>query len=166
MSNTSIDTINLVALANYQHEETILRFTDAFALSEEEAEDVFHEMKKLLALMVRYPEEYVFTHEPLWVLDEMWHTFLMYTADYADFCQRYFGRMVHHAPIDRTQKLQVRQALEDENEAVVADVSAAVRRLYELIYEYLGKDTLVKWIHGYGNKYTLAYMNEVRKPIV
>ncbi|MGJ6966078.1 glycine-rich domain-containing protein [Streptosporangium sp. G11] len=29
-----------------------------------------------------------------------WHTFLMYTREYAEFCQRVAGRFIHHAPDD------------------------------------------------------------------
>lgn len=33
-------------------------------------------------------------------VDIGWHAFLMYTREYADFCQRIAGRMIHHAPSD------------------------------------------------------------------
>lgn len=33
-------------------------------------------------------------------VDIGWHMFLMYTREYADFCQRIAGRMIHHAPSD------------------------------------------------------------------
>jgi hypothetical protein len=31
-------------------------------------------------------------------VDEAWHQFILYTAEYLTFCQRYFGRYVHHRP--------------------------------------------------------------------
>jgi hypothetical protein len=31
-------------------------------------------------------------------VDEAWHQFILYTAEYVAFCQRYFGRYVHHRP--------------------------------------------------------------------
>lgn len=31
-------------------------------------------------------------------VDEAWHQFVLFTAQYVDFCQRHFGRYVHHAP--------------------------------------------------------------------
>ncbi|WP_436761135.1 glycine-rich domain-containing protein [Streptosporangium sp. V21-05] len=33
-------------------------------------------------------------------VDIGWHTFLMYTREYAEFCQRVAGRFIHHAPDD------------------------------------------------------------------
>jgi len=31
-------------------------------------------------------------------IDEAWHQFVLYTREYAGFCQRYFGRYRHHMP--------------------------------------------------------------------
>ncbi|MEV0830927.1 glycine-rich domain-containing protein [Nonomuraea rubra] len=33
-------------------------------------------------------------------VDIGWHTFLMYTREYAEFCQRVAGRFIHHQPDD------------------------------------------------------------------
>lgn len=32
------------------------------------------------------------------VVDEVWHTFILFTRDYANFCQDVFGFFVHHTP--------------------------------------------------------------------
>lgn len=32
--------------------------------------------------------------------DVGWHTFLLYTREYAKFCERVAGRFIHHAPFD------------------------------------------------------------------
>lgn len=39
-------------------------------------------------------------HSPSEQVDIGWHAFLMYTREYADFCQHIAGRMIHHAPSD------------------------------------------------------------------
>ena len=31
-------------------------------------------------------------------VDEAWHQFVLFTAEYSAFCARYFGRYRHHAP--------------------------------------------------------------------
>jgi hypothetical protein len=36
---------------------------------------------------------------PIMEIDIVWHTFLLFTAEYADFCDRYIGRFVHHVPV-------------------------------------------------------------------
>jgi len=36
-------------------------------------------------------------------IDEMWHTALLFTRAYADFCAQQFGRFIHHQPIDAAE---------------------------------------------------------------
>ncbi|WP_405993061.1 glycine-rich domain-containing protein [Streptomyces sp. NBC_00986] len=40
-----------------------------------------------------------FSPSPL--VDIGWHTFILYTSSYADFCQRLAGRFIHHEPNDK-----------------------------------------------------------------
>jgi len=35
---------------------------------------------------------------PSQVVDELWHEFILFTRDYAQFCQAAFGRFLHHTP--------------------------------------------------------------------
>jgi hypothetical protein len=35
---------------------------------------------------------------PSKLVDEAWHEFLLFTREYAEFCQRAFGRFLHHQP--------------------------------------------------------------------
>lgn len=37
-------------------------------------------------------------HSEMREIDDMWHTFLLFTKDYADFCEKYFGEFIHHFP--------------------------------------------------------------------
>lgn len=52
---------------------------------------------------------------PSAMVDIGWHTFLLHTADYADFCQRTAGRFIHHNPADS-----------DDTGATLADTVAAI----------------------------------------
>ena len=69
-------------------------------------------------------------------LDEMWHTFLLFTRDYADFCERYFGFFLHHIPQDDA---------EDERPFDADLVRCQLERQYGLIYDVLGEQTLLAW---------------------
>jgi len=157
--------INLEKILEYQHEETILRFMDCYDMPFEEAADIFREMKLFLALSAKFHGEYIFTHEPLWVIDEMWHTFLMYTWEYEEFCKKYLGRMIHHAPTPRAQKMKIIEDLENNKAETEEKLRPVVANLYNHIFDYLGRDTLIKWIHVYANKYTLEHMNSIRRPL-
>jgi len=37
-------------------------------------------------------------HAPSAEVDEFWHAFLLFTREYHEFCQRHFGKFVHHVP--------------------------------------------------------------------
>lgn len=62
----------------------------------EEAESLFLEAKKYIVL-AHSDDTKIWQMHSLRV-DEAWHQFILFTAQYADFCQRFFGRYIHHAP--------------------------------------------------------------------
>ncbi|HJT12506.1 MAG TPA: hypothetical protein VJ790_07805 [Dongiaceae bacterium] len=41
---------------------------------------------------------YGFVSMPSQVVDDLWHEFILYTRDYKQFCDRAFGRFMHHTP--------------------------------------------------------------------
>jgi hypothetical protein len=45
---------------------------------------------------------------PSGVVDEFWHTFILFTRDYAAFCERHFGYFLHHTPTDDTDEARLK----------------------------------------------------------
>ena len=43
-------------------------------------------------------------------VDEAWHQFVLFTREYSEFCQRHFGRFLHHAPSTAPIRGDVREA--------------------------------------------------------
>jgi hypothetical protein len=62
----------------------------------EEAASLFQEVKKYLLLAEHYSPRTL----PMFSVrvDEIWHQFVLFTAEYAEFCARFAGRFLHHAP--------------------------------------------------------------------
>ncbi|OBF96218.1 hypothetical protein A5790_05910 [Mycobacterium sp. 852002-51152_SCH6134967] len=60
------------------------------------AEQLFNEAKKYLVLSAATPDKSFDMSSAM--VDEAWHAFVLFTAEYTDFSQRYFGSYVHHAP--------------------------------------------------------------------
>lgn len=164
-TNVITKEIDLVALAKYHHEEVILRFTSNFDVTYEKSLEIFQEMKLFLALMARYPNDLVFAVESIYILDEMWHTFLMYTKDYREFCHQYFGFMIDHQPMKKAEKEYNEKMLVENKEEAEKILKPGVEKLYSMIYDYLGPEKLIKWIRGYGEEFTIEYINKIRKPI-
>jgi hypothetical protein len=46
-------------------------------------------------------------------VDDAWHTFILFTRDYADYCDRRFGRFIHHEPTEAKDPDAYRTAKEE-----------------------------------------------------
>jgi hypothetical protein len=62
----------------------------------DEGEALFAEAKKFLILS--YVDSDVSWNMYSTRVDEAWHQFVLFTSQYVDFCQRYFGAYLHHNP--------------------------------------------------------------------
>ena len=132
-----------VALADvlaYHHPGVIRRYAKDYGASPEEATELFDEALKWLYLCYRsatdLPEGTGCTlGQDIAKIDDMWHTFLLFTRDYAVFCQHYFGVFLHHLPTD-----------DEERQVVDEDaLRQRVEQQYALIYDVLGEETLTAW---------------------
>lgn len=77
-------------------------------------------------------------HEEMQEIDDMWHTFILFTQDYTDFCQRYFGRYLHHQP-----------TTEDEATLSAQEYQNSLENYLSYIYDHLGEETVIKWFRAY-----------------
>jgi hypothetical protein len=79
------------------------------------AERIMDQALAFLSLCAEFPGH---SYAPSTTVDIGWHTFILYTREYADFCQRLGGRFIHHAPADNG-------GIEDG--ATIADTVAALK---------------------------------------
>jgi hypothetical protein len=63
----------------------------------EDARQILDGALGYLLLAARSPQE---GFPPSAVVDIGWHTFILYTHDYAEFCERVAGHFIHHCPSD------------------------------------------------------------------
>jgi hypothetical protein len=70
---------------------------DKLNISQDDAHKLFDDMKRFLCLCGTQPGPFA-PPEPI---DECWHHFILFTRDYASFCERHFGRFIHHLPKSR-----------------------------------------------------------------
>lgn len=79
------------ALTNY--------FAAEYGLTKSESKRLFDDLKAWLWLCANKDETYqVRVFNDFRIIDLYWHTFLLFTQDYIDFCQLYFGRIITHDP--------------------------------------------------------------------
>lgn len=78
----------------YENDALIARFRKDLGVDENEASELFSDMKRFLWLTSLYDEPIA----PPPKIDSAWHTFIIFTEDYASFCTKYFGYFLHHRP--------------------------------------------------------------------
>jgi hypothetical protein len=86
--------IDLQFVTAFQFDPLIFRMMDKHKWSEAEARECFDDLKKFLYMAVLADMPVAPTEK----LDSLWHEFLLYTMDYAEYCQTRFGIFVHHRP--------------------------------------------------------------------
>lgn len=70
---------------------------DRVAENADQAEQLFTEAKRYLVLCEATPDTAFGMHSAM--VDAAWHTFVLFTTEYADFGMDHFGRYLHHAPV-------------------------------------------------------------------
>ena len=90
--NSSSALVNKVL--GYENPEFIERLKVKLGLSKDSAEELFYDMKQFLFLCGTRPG----ICSPTDTIDAAWHEFILYTQDYASFCDEMFGRFIHHVP--------------------------------------------------------------------
>ena len=73
-------------------------------LTQKELELVSHGLRQFF--LAYHKSGYQFVSMPSQIADDLWHEFILYTQHYRDFCQRAFGRFLHHTPAVVLQKNQ------------------------------------------------------------
>ncbi|WP_205513237.1 hypothetical protein [Longitalea arenae] len=150
----------LAALLQYQNEDVIARFTDLFDVSETEAEAIFTETKKFLYIS-RQPG--VFIPDELLIIDEMWHNFILFTATYQEFCDRYFGAYLHHLPASKMEKRQQQQQLALDAAAARKAFKEKLATFMSITYDQLGQETVIRWFQEYPKRYSKQAIRNLRK---
>ncbi len=157
----------LAEVLEYSNRDVVHRFKKAYGLSWEEAEDIFVQVKKWLWLAHQRRltgiEQGLAIDIPIVVIDEMWHNFVLFTTEYTDFCKRYFGYYIHHAPTTEAEEHEHKQHL--ESLTAIDRINARKDRMrgqYEYIYDHLGKDAFVKWYLEYPKIYGYRRLAEMQ----
>lgn len=139
--------LNLNNLINYQNSKIMSRYSLDYPQSKMQAEDALKELMNYVWLCHKHkadkrlhPNDNTLNfscviHAEMKDIDNMWHTFLLFTKDYHDFCNNYLnGIFFHHEPIIGTDCHLVDKQYEQE-----------LTFYLSYIYDNLGEDTLIKW---------------------
>jgi hypothetical protein len=82
---------------NFPMERVLERYTAEYLASLDDAKMLERELKRFLILCAMDPtKKYVMGGR----VDDLWHTFLLFTQQYARFCAQLAGHFIHHVPTD------------------------------------------------------------------
>lgn len=82
-------------ISQFDFTKVVARFAKDCNVSPESAEETLLELKRWFTLCALHPEK---TYATGGQVDAMWHTFILFTKDYARFCQDIAGAFIHHTP--------------------------------------------------------------------
>lgn len=102
----------LVGIMTYPMDRIVAQYARDHHVPPEIAKEHERELKRYLALAALNPtHDYSMTGP----VDGLWHTFILFTREYAAFCQEFAGRFLHHCPEARID------AGQDESDITVGD---------------------------------------------
>ena len=96
-SRGKIEAERVAEVMKYEHRGLVERFERKLGLGPADARQLFKDTKLFLLLCAENPRQH---YVPTKAIDEGWHNFILYTRDYASFCDNYFGKFLHHQPHD------------------------------------------------------------------
>lgn len=129
------------------------RFATEYGFEQSEADIVFQDLLRWLWLNAVHTVELASgaADVPRWlgirteqmVIDEMWHTFLLYTDEYRAFCHTHFGFFIGHSPNDNASDRLSEMELENHLMSYLTYVE-----------KHLGNATVFRWFGTYGERYS------------
>jgi len=153
---------SLQEVLTYKNENVVYRFSEDYKISESDAEEIFLETKRWLWYCAKRTRDIEdgrieFLNIPLFneakAIDLMWHTFLLFTHDYADFCETYFGFFVHHQPKSKVDRIEWQQQISRDPIQTQKERESQLEKVYGTIYDELGPDILLKWCEEFPKRF-------------
>lgn len=140
----------LSEVLKFTHQKVIESFARNHNVSEKKACLLFEDMLRYLWLSKKHELDRIHKkddpalafqfvmHEEMRDIDNMWHNFILYTHDYIDFCNHYFGEYLHHIP--------------DISEQLVSTPEQFENDLYlylSYVYDHFGESIVKRWFAPY-----------------
>ena len=136
---------NLPSILEYNNIDVLDRYSTDYPKNKLSPDEAFQELMKFFWLSIKhkhdkmsFPENKSLDficgiHSEMKDIDDMWHTFLLFTQDYLSFCMQYLGGFFHHCPVTKKEQIST--------EAFELDLS----RFLSFVYDNLGEESLLKW---------------------
>ena len=148
---------SLEAALRYRNRHLIDRFVEHYKVSPAEAMEVFGDAKRWLWLNSLPDAPRLYISAPILIIDEMWHTFVLFTAAYTAYCESTFGRYMHHRPTTESEKRRSEREAARDPAGFARRRRRQLEKQYRFIAEHLGPATLRRWYVEYLLRYDRAF---------
>lgn len=156
----------LADVLRYANPAVVASFTDRFAVDREHAQQLFEDVLRWLWLCgrlradLRADEAAVACRmlaitPSMRLIDEMWHTFMLFSADYRELCEMYMGGFIDHVP-ERASAVPPSEP-PAPREAAAARLEAQL----EYVHDQLGEPILRRWYIEYADRHTPDWLDEI-----
>lgn len=85
--------VPLAQVLTYVNTAVVNKIEHKLNLSPEDAQQLFEDMLRFLWLSAMFGNV-----QPTTTIDEAWHLFILFTRDYRNFCEQFFGEFIDHRP--------------------------------------------------------------------
>lgn len=161
--------ISLSDVLSYTNDKIPQRFQKRVNINREKSNEIFYELLKYLWLCHCSPRSVA----PTLIIDEMWHNFILFTHDYANFCREYFGYYVHHNPTpkgyfgysDEFRRGEFEWSAEMTQEYNHRIASREFQEQIRIISERLGEETAVRWYIDYNREFDEEFFATAYRPL-
>lgn len=102
--NKKTHTLDIQKIMDYPIPQVLKRYQKSYNIADEVAQEHERELKRYFILIDQFPQEKFLMYSPQ--IDDLWHTFLLFTKDYNEFCTTMFGYFIHHNPLDEPEILE------------------------------------------------------------
>lgn len=155
-TNSPYKHLCLEHILSYKCDDVIDGFMKSFSVSNTESQEIFKEMLRWI-WYCNSPQSvgYRSIDSSILIIDEMWHTFILYTKEYHNFCHEYLGYYLHHSPTKKSDAIEFKKQTRKE-------VLEIKKTQYELVYDLLGKNVFINWYQTYPEKYSAKNILSMR----
>jgi len=116
---------SITAIMQYQMPHVLTRCKKDYKYSDEDVVILEQEFKRFMALSLYESSDGLGTGMFSSDVDNLWHSFLLFTKEYADFCHEHIGHFVHHVPeLDEEKSIEQRQAALKDFQAFIQNYEA------------------------------------------
>jgi hypothetical protein len=148
----------------YRNDEVIERFLGNWKISRPAAVQIFDDLLRFLWL-TSDPKVLAIKLAPVPIIDEMWHTFLVFTLDYMRFTEKYCGFYLLHEPRTAASKKADRARAKKDPHGFMAEYADTLTRHMSAVYDQLGADVVLRWYVTYNAKYGGTFFRTKGKPL-